>query len=609
MVNRMNIFPIKIAAMRPSLLILLLAGWMLLTSSQAQARKYDDLDISYIETPQPDSWHGYAEYVFLIKNDSKDNSHQVTLTLPNTSYSRGESGIRRIQRTVEIKPGQTSKVRLFQPAVGIEGTDVGVRIDGRERETLNSPSFRHNPWNSGSSGGSSDARPQMILVGPILDTNSLERSLQLASARTKPVLTHFRGSPSEWSDHWLSYSRYDAVILRRLDYQTLPDGVRRALLDWNMAGGTLVIVGKGPTPPDWTPSATRSRATNNLQFFDAGFGKGAIATSEKLQDLSNADRSDIIGLIDAGWTPWVEPPNLESMVHRMPMIKADQLSLGWPFILMVIFTGLILVSMFVLARKNRRIWLLWVIPALSIGASLTLFGYSLLAEGITGTASSLSLTVLDERVGRAMTIGYLGFYSPLTPGNGLEFETTTEISPVIQEEYSYRYRYRRSSGSEYTMDWSTGQHLASGWISARSPTYLRVRKAAPSQLRVSFEKDTQGAYWAVNGLGVTILSVATMMEDGGIYTSEIIEAGKKGKLELNRGKAIKPDSSRFIQSVYQHPDWTVAIADSAKQQAAVKPGQYLAVVEISPFLESGLEGARRKSDTAVILGIRKEDGR
>ena len=41
------------------------------------------------------------------------------------------------------------------------------------------------------------------------------------------------------------------------------------------------------------------------------------------------------------------------------------------------------------------------------------------------------LTVLDEAAGRASTVGWIGFYTPLAPRDGLHFSPDTELTPQV----------------------------------------------------------------------------------------------------------------------------------------------------------------------------------
>src|SRR5205085_10307058 len=128
------------------------------------------------------------------------------------------------------------------------------------------------------------------------------------------------------------------------------------------------------------------------------------------------------------------------------------------------------VNMIVLARKNRRLWLLWTVPAISLVTCLAVFGYMLAAEGWQGHRRVAALTRPDGPSHRATTLAWAGFYSPLTPGDGLHFSQDTEVAPQSATEF----RYGRRGGNAHTLDWGQDQHLARGWVQPRVPAHFML---------------------------------------------------------------------------------------------------------------------------------------
>ena len=72
--------------------------------------------------------------------------------------------------------------------------------------------------------------------------------------------------------------------------------------------------------------------------------------------------------------------------------------------------------------------LLWTVPAISGLTVAAVFGYMLVAEGWSRHQRTQVITVKDEATGRATTIGWTSFYSPVTPAEGLHFGYETEAS-------------------------------------------------------------------------------------------------------------------------------------------------------------------------------------
>src|SRR5262249_22076700 len=139
------------------------------------------------------------------------------------------------------------------------------------------------------------------------------------------------------------------------------------------------------------------------------------------------------------------------------------------FVLMVLFCiGIGPVNLWLLGRKDRRIWMLWTVPVLSLLTCLAVFGYMLISEGWHGHLRTEAVTLLDETTHRATSFGWTAFYAPLTPGDGLHFSSDTEVmwlkgQDLLRGPYGYS-RTPDVSSSSCTLDWSQDQHLASGWI-------------------------------------------------------------------------------------------------------------------------------------------------
>src|SRR5206468_3884890 len=96
---------------------------------------YGDIQIEIIGEPKGEATHGYAEYLFLVSNTSKQASHRVTLSIPGGESSRGSSDLRAIQRSVTVEPKERSTVALYQPvSPPVNGRGVRVVIDDKTQD-------------------------------------------------------------------------------------------------------------------------------------------------------------------------------------------------------------------------------------------------------------------------------------------------------------------------------------------------------------------------------------------------------------------------------------------------------------------------------------------
>ena len=158
------------------------------------------------------------------------------------------------------------------------------------------------------------------------------------------------------------------------------------------------------------------------------------------------------------------------------------------------------VNVWLLSRRQKRMWLWWNVPAVSLATCLTVFGYSLISEGISGRGRTALITLLDENTHRATTMGYVSYYCPMTPSDGLHFSYDTE---VVQLHSSAAVGIRHRGGRAKTIDWTNDQHLDSGWVVARVPACFAIRKSETRRERLGGppggRRRSEGRQWAGGG--------------------------------------------------------------------------------------------------------------
>ena len=255
---------------------------------------------------------------------------------------------------------------------------------------------------------------------------------------------------------------------------------------------------------------------------------------------------------------------------------------------------------------RRRVWLFWTAPTLSLLTCGLVFGYSMFSEGITGRYRTLSLTVLDEGAGRATSIGWTAFYSPLTPGEGLHFSCQTELTPQVVRSHRRYYGGRNEPASARTVDWTQDQHLASGWVSARVPAHFVLRKSENRRERLTVRAGSDGRLSVVNGLGAPIVKLVLVDRDGKWYSAEGIPAGAAAEVRAEPAPSPEVagrDKRRSLREVYRSR-WVTGIpALHQRPEDYLRPGTYLAVLEGNPFVEAALPGARPVKCETVVFGI------
>lgn len=284
-----------------------------------------------------------------------------------------------------------------------------------------------------------------------------------------------------------------------------------------------------------------------------------------------------------------------------------RLPLGGMFTLLLVFSVLIgPVNMIVLARLKRRIWMLWTVPVFSFSACCVILAYSVMSEGITPKVYDKTITVLDQRLHEATTIGTRVYYAPIKPAAGFHFARTAEIRPVLgsRRHSSYR-RHNRESVNHPVIDWTVDQHLVSGWVLPRVPAAFQIRKSEKRRERLDFSRTEDGTLEVVNGLGEPISFLIYADVNGKIYCVSNIAAGARAKLELAPGRQIKQTPAN-LREIYLQSPWPQAI-----DRVIEKPDKYLsrntycAVLETSPFLAPGIAKAKAIDTRTAVYGITK----
>jgi hypothetical protein len=599
--------------------ILGVVGVALCLARPAWAVGYGDVAVTIEPVPTGNSSHGYTAYGVWVTNSSTATTHQVTFTLPKTDYQYYGNRLRAIIGNVEVGPGKRVRAWLFQPSEPpLNGMDLGVTIDGREQQ--DPVPINLNQGRSPVSYGYSTRYPVtvpaprgMVSVGYGGQLVLLSRSTAFVEKMMRrggginPSQFPYSDVPiTEWSDRWLAYSRYDGVMVTADDLRKMPSGAQTALMQYVECGGSLIVLGTWSVPESWKGRKLAPRQSYTI--YQGGFGQCLVTDNAAAESIP----ADLLTDAANSWIQtserWNSSRSSPSRLNSaFPVVESVGIPVRGLFILMVVFALAIgPLSLYVLARKNRRIWMLWTVPAISLVTCLAVFGYMLLLEGWEGHLRTEGLTILDQTTHRATTIGLTAFYSPVTPSDGLHFGPDTELSPQLADD---AYPYRRGGGAARTIDWGHGedQHLSKGWVTARTPAYFMVRKSEVRRERVSVSRGPDGTLTMVNGLGAEIQDFWYADENNWLYSAGPVASGSRVVLTAT-GKQLTGRPVEALRQVYQRDSLTNINNLSKSPQTWLLPREYLATLEASLFIEDGLAKAKTRKTRAVVLGILKESG-
>ena len=414
---------------------------------------------------------------------------------------------------------------------------------------------------------------------------------------------------SEWSENWLAYSPFDAIVLNAADVNSMSPAVLGAMGDYLQAGGNVVVSGTTDLPAVWHPSQKKN-LPDGVEY-EVGFGRcfafspenPAMWDPKSVKTLRDAAR-------DSAFYWQVLPGDSGAANSAMPVVENLKIPTRGIVVIMLAFIIIIgPVNIIYLSRRKRRTWMLWTIPAISFATTLLVFTYSLLREGVTPDTRIAGLTLLDQASHHAATIGGTAFYCPLTPSGGLHFDFETEATPLVHIGYD-------RSGSSREVDWTQSQHFQRGWVSARVPVHFHLRKSETRRERIQIVNEN-GQLFIVNSLGAPVKSIWVAfptkpmphVADGLIfYHAESVAAGQKAGLipvELHPSPLFSGAEGMLRDVGFAAK---VDSLDSLANTAAMSllPNSYLAVLDGNPFLENALGSAsrpKRTKSSAVVFGI------
>ncbi len=606
---------------------------------------YGEITISITSPPAGESTHGYREYAVTASNRS-NTPRRVELKFPDESrYGSGEH-IRAIRCEREIGPEAVVRFSMFQPdrpsLGGWGGGGVEVRIEGLKQEKSIPIVMGDTRRRGGYYGGySTPALPpatkmrpglvsptmspptgyesNFVLRGRGVPTQIIQDIHSLGGMRYGMREENFPAHPlptSEWSPHWLGYSRYDGIIITREEFRQMSDAVKSAIWQYVETGGSLTILGGELVPK--TPT-NKETPEPGVTVHHAGFGRCLVSETRDPAKWSDKTRHDLI----ESWTftaaPWKTQRTVGQANQEFPVVEDSGVPVRGLFLLMVGFVAVIgPLNLMFLSRRNKRIWLLWTVPVISLLTCAMVFGYMLVSEGWNAHARTEVFTLLDENARQATTIGWTAFYSPLTPNDGLHYGQNTEVCPQLLDTHWYQ-----GGGTARTLDWTSDQHLSSGWVTARSPAQFMIRKTETRRERVDITRSENGGLSMMNGLGADIADFCYADTDGKVFVTGPVAAGGIAKLTQDgfvpSGEPIRTDL-RFLYaggvqsgtveaiSTISGLDWLKCADRITKApKSFLQSGRYIAILNSTPFVEEGLKAKYRKERT-IVIGVHKEAG-
>jgi hypothetical protein len=476
-------------------------------------------------------------------------------------------------------PETSQPVKTVRLVYGSKAAPYGISIDAVQISGSSGTQ-----WAAGARASSDNSSSGMRFRGAGGATPDEVQSLRAES----PV--------SEWSETWLAYSPFDAIVVNQGDMASMTPAVRAALDDYSQAGGNIVVLGTGELPATW--HAAQTKKIRDGAECQTGFGRVFTFNAENPATLDPRSVQRLRDTLRDTLRYFQTLPSDSGAANSvMPVVESLKIPARGTVMIMLAFVVVIgPVNLIYLNRIKRRTWMLWTIPAVSFATTLLVFAYSLLREGVTPDARIAGVTVLDQTSHRAATIGGEAFYCPLTPSGGLHFDFATEATPLVTVGYG--------AGAPREVDWTQSQHFQRGWVSARVPAHFHLRKPETRRERIQILSEG-GHLQLVNSLGAPIKTLWFADAGMNLFEAEHVAAGEKGGLISCRQPApLEKTGADGLLRFLGFAARVDSLADNVGR--FLLPNTYVAVLEGNPFIENALgsaASARRTRTTCVVFGI------
>jgi hypothetical protein len=222
-------------------------------------------------------------------------------------------------------------------------------------------------------------------------------------------------------------------------------------------------------------------------------------------------------------------------------------------------------------------------PFISALFIAVLGGYALVGEGLGVHGRAVTFTMLDQVSRQAATRAAMSLYAAgMTPADGLQFARDSAVFFLGVDGTGSRGRQ--------VLDLTDTQRYAGGVLQARSPTNLEVINFRPARERLSFSQEA-GGLGVVNGLDATIL--ALLYRDGE-HTYRLAGTLASGSQTLLQRHG--PDGRLEPPADLMLPAKLVPVVTNQPT------GSYLAVLDRSPFWESGVARLSERGSVHLVMG-------
>jgi hypothetical protein len=319
-----------------------------------------------------------------------------------------------------------------------------------------------------------------------------------------------------------------------------------------------------------------------------------------------------------------------------------------PFMLLVSLFAIVIgpVNFLVLRRARRLYLLLLTVPAGAALVTMGLIGFALISDGLGIRLRIRSFADFDQQTGRVAVWSRQSYYAAMAPSQGLVFPADTIVFPLVFQPGA------AASDRSTLLHWDGDQQLRRGYLSARTATQFMTSRATASAARLLVTEAPAGRAsppaspgappHVENRLGTNIRYLLLCSASGDYFAAEKIADKAKTALKAvdwsaaavaleaiaapvepadphdynprlyndniftllgaNRSRLPTSDSNAGDPLMVRSLLETNLTASLRPKQPPLTPRSYLAILEHSPFIITGIPQAREEASLHVIRG-------
>ncbi|MGM0598557.1 MAG: hypothetical protein ACQETH_01955 [Candidatus Rifleibacteriota bacterium] len=521
--------------------------------------------------------YGYKSFRVRVVNSSSVQ-HEIELIM-SSRYSSSE--LKQVTRKFIIAANETRNESIFFPMLGFNTNGLEVKVDGL---SASDKLFGYTNFHRNYYGDETALVDNKI---PVSKFKSIFNRLEMKQ---------FEGDVTQYNDNWLAYTPFSLLLFYSTTLKQMPSSAQNAVFNYLRLGGEMILFGDIQLPSDFKPDYDLPNPSKieNLKAYQAGFGKLITVPEDFLKTVATSSAVGTSLFPELGGSPLRYVANSKDPFNKFKKSELETVSAKLLMILIYAFALIIgPVNVYVLHKTGKKIWVFFTVPVVSLICCLLILGYYMLFERSTLLIKKDSLTFLDERYNRALTLGSLAVFSSANRPSGFNFTFDTEVTQMK------RRSYRNRDGNKFIKIDGT-QHFADGWIRPKIPLYLHLRKMQTSRERLEIEK-VNGGYKALNGLGAKIKDVHVKTADGGYYSCKNLAAGQTGTLQPET--MAKASWVEDLPEIYQKGWQKMAEQIINNPSSFLQKGMYVAVLDGTPFLNKHSfenEPVHRRS---IVIGV------